>query len=164
MPKTKAENRKGILVVFEEEGGLDVSSVDASDFSVDGNTPVSVTVVDVFEDSKGNPSAKNRKAQEVFLLMGSNLASDGKSANGDRLEVALTGTVRDIAGNSANSSDPAIIADGIPPKVTVVVDDADRFDQESVKVKVTVDETLNGAPEITLYVQQSTGSAQVSLR
>ena len=62
MPKTKAENRKGILVVFDEEGGLDVSSVDASDFSVDGKTPTSVTVVDVFEDSKGNPSAKNRKA------------------------------------------------------------------------------------------------------
>ena len=62
MPKTKAENRKGILVVFKEAGGLDVSTVDASDFSVDGKTPVSVTVVDVFEDNIGNPSAKKRKA------------------------------------------------------------------------------------------------------
>ena len=160
MPKLNSENRKGILVVFDEEGGLDVSSVDASDFSVDGNTPVSVTVVDVFEDSTGNPSAKNRKAQEVFLLMGYNLASDGKSSDGDRLEVVLTGTVRDIAGNAANSSDPAVIADGIPPAVTVVVDDADGFDEDSVKVKVTVDETLNGAP--TLFVQESTGSTKVT--
>ena len=88
--------------------------------------------------------------------MGSNLPSDGKDSDGDRLEVVLTGTVRDIAGNSANSSDPAVIADGIPPAITVVVDDADGFDQESVKVKVTVDETLNGAP--TLLRPESTGS------
>ena len=65
----KAENRKGVLVTFEEAGGLDVSTVDPSDFSVDGNTPVSVTVVDVFEDTKADPSSKKRKPQEVFLIM-----------------------------------------------------------------------------------------------
>ena len=170
LPKKQAENRKGILVAFDEEGGLDVSSVDASDFSVDGNTPVSVTVVDVFEENKGNPSAKKRKPQEVFLLMGSNVASDGRDADGDRLEVALTGTVRDVAGNSANSSDPAAVRDGIPPAITVVVDDPDAFDQDAVTVKITVDETLNGAPTLMVYessgsggaVNETTGSATVN--
>ena len=46
---------------------MDVSTVDATDFSVDGVTPVSVTVVDVFEDSQPDPSSSARRPQEVFL-------------------------------------------------------------------------------------------------
>ena len=152
--RTKSESRKGILVVFEEAGGLDVSTVDASDFSVDGQTPRSVTVVDISEDSKSSPDSKKRKAQEVFLVMGSNLPSDGKNSDGAKLEVSLTGTVRDIAGNAA-SSGSAKLADGIPPAITVVIDDADRFDQESVTVTVTVDETLDGAPNLRVRRSES---------
>ena len=113
-PKKRAEQRKGLLVVFEESGGLDVSTVDASDFSVDGQTPRSVTVVDVIEDNKQDPSSKNRKPQEVFLLMASNLASDGRDSDGEKLQVSLTGNIQDRAGNSANS-DSIELADGIPP-------------------------------------------------
>ena len=154
-PATKGENRKGILVTFDEAGGLDVSTVDPSDFSVNGATPTSVTVVDVFEDTKADPDAKVRKPQEVFLTMANNLASNGKDANGDKLEVSLTGTIRDVAGNAASTGSEEL-ADGIPPKITVVIDDADRFDQESIVVKVTVDETLNSAPKLTVRRSEST--------
>ena len=140
------ENRKSVLVVFKEAGGLDVSSVDASDFSVNGDTPTSVTVVDVLEDSEANPSSADRRAQEVFLTMGSNLASDGKNSDGGKLEVTLTGTVRDIAGNSAGSG-TVQLQDGIPPAITVVVDDADLFAKKKLTVEVSVDETLKEAPE-----------------
>ena len=148
----KSENRKGILVVFNEEGGLDVGSVDATDFTVDGQTPTSVTVVDVIEDSKSNPDSKTRRPQEVFLLMAANLPSDGKDGDGNRLEVVLSGTIRDVAGNGASSA-TVPLADGIPPRITVVIDDADRFDQEEITVTVSVDETLLAAP--TLTVRQS---------
>jgi hypothetical protein len=158
MPRTKAENRKGILVVFDEAGGLDVSSVDASDFSVDGQTPTSVTVVDVIEDSEENPSSSDRRAQEVFLTMGSNLPSNGKNSDGAKLEVTLTGTVRDIAGNSAGSGSEEL-TDGIPPAITVLVDDADLFAQKKVTVEVAVDETLKEAPQLLVY--RSLGAATV---
>ena len=144
------ENRKSVLVVFKEKGGLDVSSVDASDFSVDGQTPTSVTVVDVIEDSKENPSSSDRRAQEVFLTMGSNLPSNGKNSDGAKIEVTLTGTVRDIAGNSAGSG-TVPLADGIPPAITVLVDDADLFAQKKVTVEVAVDETLKEAPKLLVY-------------
>ena len=150
--RMKSENRRGVLVVFDEAGGLDVGSVDASDFSVDGQTPTAVTVVDVFEDSKSDPDSKKRRPQEVFLTMGSNLPSDGKDSEGNRLEVVVSGTIRDVAGNSA-SSETIALADGIPPRITVTIDDADEFDKDSVTVQVSVDETLIEAP--TLTVRQS---------
>ena len=126
-----------MLVVFDEAGGLDVSTVDATDFSVDGETPTSVTVVDVFEDSQSDPSSSGRRPQEVFLVMGSNLPSDGKDSDGNRLEVVLSGTIRDVAGNNANS-ETIRLADGIPPRITVTIDDADdvrpgRGDRECLR-------------------------------
>ena len=145
-----------MLVVFDEAGGLDVSTVDPTDFSVDGTTPSSVTVVDVFEDSQSDPSSSARRPQEVFLVMPSNLPSDGKDGDGNRLEVVLSGTIRDIAGNNANSA-TIRLADGIPPKITVTIDDADAFDQEEVTVKVAVDETLLSAP--TLEVRNSVSTS-----
>ena len=156
--RVKSENRKGILVVFDEAGGLDVSSVDATDFTIDGQTPTSVTVVDVFEDSQKDPSSSGRRPQEVFLLMGSNLPSDGKDSDNNRLEVVLSGTIKDVAGNNANSA-TIRLADGIPPRITVTIDDADMFDQEEVTVKVAVDETLLQAPTVT--VRQSTSTSLV---
>ena len=153
--RVKSENRKGILVVFDEAGGLDVSTVDATDFSVDGVTPTSVTVADVFEDSQKDPSSSGRRPQEVFLVMGSNLPSDGKDSDGNRLEVVLSGTIKDVAGNNANSA-TIRLADGIPPKITVTIDDADMFDQEEVTVKVAVDETLLSAPTLTVRRSIST--------
>ena len=152
------ENRKGVLVVFKEKGGLDVSSVDPSDFSVDGRTPTSVTVVDVIEDSKDNPTSSDRRPQEVFLTMGSNLPSNGKNADGAKLKVTLTGTVRDIAGNSAGSGSEEL-TDGIPPAITVVIDNAERFAKKKVTVEVAVDETLKEAPK--LLVSRSDGSNTV---
>ena len=156
--RVKSENRKGVLVLFDEEGGLDVSTVDATDFSVDGVTPASVTVVDAFEDSQKDPSSSRRRPQEVFLLMGSNLPSDGKDADDNRLEVTLSGTIKDVAGNNARS-DTIVLVDGIPPRITVTIDDADQFDQEEITVNVSVDETLLQAP--TLTVRQSTSTSLV---
>ncbi len=156
--RVKSENRKGVLVLFDEEGGLDVSTVDATDFSVDGVTPTSVTVVDAFEDSQKDPSSSRRRPQEVFLVMPSNLPSDGKDADDNRLEVTLSGTIRDVAGNNARS-DTIVLVDGIPPRITVVIDDADQFDQEEITVNVSVDETLLQAP--TLTVRQSTSTSLV---
>ena len=154
------ENRKGVLVVFKEKGGLDVSTVDPSDFSVDGRTPTSVTVVDVIEDSKDNPSASDRRPQEVFLTMGSNLPSNGKNSDGAKLKVTLTGTVRDIAGNSAGSGSEDL-TDGIPPAITVLVDDADLYAKKKVTVEVAVDETLKEAPELRVY--RSIGPTKLSV-
>ena len=67
----------------------------------------------------------------------------------------LSGTIKDVAGNNANS-DTVRLADGIPPKITVTIDDADAFDQEEVTVKVAVDETLLAAPTLTVRRSEST--------
>jgi len=87
-----------ISVVFD--GALDQSSVDLTDFTVDGNTPLAIETY---------AGATTR----VFLKVAS---QDPAS----RPEIKLVGQVLDKAGNSADS-DTVTSADGIAPTLTVSV-------------------------------------------
>lgn len=158
-------SRTGVLVVFDEKGGLDVDTVEPSDFLVNGLVPVSSVLVDVVEDSKAAPDSKKRRPQEVFLKMGSNLPSDGKDAAGDKIEVQLMGTVNDRAGNAAKlataCSGGCPIDDGIPAKLTVTVDTA--YTQDDLVVTVASDETLASTPEISVTYQDTKAGALSSV-
>ncbi len=102
-----------------------------------------------------NPSSSARRPQEVFLVMGSNLPSDGKDATATglrcvdrhhpRTSPATTPTRRPSGWRTASR-----------PRITVTIDDADAFDQEEVTVKVAVDETLLSAPTLTVRRSIST--------
>ena len=144
-----AAGSKGILVLFDEAGGLDVDSVDPTDFIVDGEAPASVLVVDILEDSEVTPSSIGRRPQEVYLTMGSNIVSNKKP------KVTLSGSIKDVAGNSADSV-TITVADGLPPKFTVSLNRT--YDDKDVTITVTADETLLAAPVLFLDRQTSTTS------
>jgi hypothetical protein len=137
---------KNILVLFDEAGGLDVDSIDPSDFTVDGLVPTSAIVVDILEDSEVTPSSSSRRPQEVYLTMGDSIASNKKP------KIALVGTVKDVAGNTADA-DTVTAVDGMPPKFTITV--SKDYDEKDSTITITVDETLVSAPVLTLTAQAS---------
>lgn len=137
---------KNILVLFDEAGGLDADTIEPSDFTVDGLVPTSAIVVDILEDSEVTPSSSSRRAQEVYLTMGDSIASNKKP------KVALVGTVKDIAGNTADA-DTVTAVDGMPPKFTIAV--SKDYDEKDSTITITVDETLVSAPTLSLDTQAS---------
>jgi len=143
----KSAGGKGILVLFDETGGLDVDTVDPSDFTVSGVNPAAVLVVDILEDSELTPSSSSRRPQEVYLTMTDTIASNKKP------KVVLAGTVKDVAGNTADSVTVTAV-DGMPPKFTVTLNRT--FSKKDVTVTVTSDETLLTAPVLTIYEQTGT--------
>ena len=107
-------NRKAIAVTFtdggpdaaEEDGGLDGTTVDDSDFRVDvGNQ--SMDIADVTWDEA--------LPKMVFITLENELAGD------DEPTVRLVGPVDDIAGNSTGTGEVEA-SDGIAPTLTVSVD------------------------------------------
>jgi len=139
--------RKNLLVIFEEAGGLDTASVDASDFTVVGGSVISAVVVDVLEDSKTAPSSTARRPQEVYLTLADNLASDAKP------KVAVVGTIKDVAGNTADTA-TVTAADGIPPKFSLSMNRT--YHKKDATVTITTDETLLAAPTVTVTKQIAT--------
>ena len=145
----RSANSRSVMVLFHEKGGLNVDTVAPTDFLVGGQVPASVLVVDIVEDSKVNPSSSVRRPQEVFLTMTSGLASNSKPS------VTLSGSVQDVAGNTAVSG-TIRLADGLPPRFTVTTNRT--YDDSDVTITVTADETLLSAPTLTLYTQKSSSS------
>jgi hypothetical protein len=148
--KAKKADRKSAVAVFVEAGGLDVGSLNPSDFTVNGIVPIAALVVDVLEDSKAAPDAVARRPQEVFLTMAADLPSDGKDTAGNAIKVAVTGEVKDVAGNVA-SFKSVDAADGIPPKLTVTSDKP--FTLKELTLTVTSDETTGATPTLSIKAQ-----------
>lgn len=139
--------RKNVLASFEEAGGLDSATIEPADFTVAGSTVTGVTVVDILEDSETAPSSTARRPQEVFLTLSDDLASDAKP------KVSIVGTIKDVAGNAADTA-TVKAADGIPPKFTLSMNR--DFHKKDATVTVTTDETLLAAPTITVTKQTAT--------
>ena len=119
-----ADDPNSILVVFSEE--LDESTVEDSDFTVEGT---SVTDVQV-------------EGENVFLTVSSELAPD------EEPDVELVGSVRDVAGNRQTSGEDTA-EDGIAPTLTVEITGGNRsVTNDDIKVTITANEDV-GTPKVT---------------
>lgn len=116
-------------------GGLDAASVVPGDFSVEGQVPTAVQVVDI---------GAGTKPLDIFLTLGTDLTS-GATPN-----VSIVGSVLDKAGNSLGAG-LVKATDGLGPKLTATLDK--DLATGNVKVSITTDELLVAAPTITLGAQ-----------
>ena len=119
-----AADRTSIRVIFNED--LDGTTVQATDFTVEGVAPVAA---EWFADA----------ASSVFLTV-------PEMAANDKPKVALVGDVSDKAGNVVASLDEETAVDGIAPKI--IVDPSPLLDDNEVAIDVTSDEPLLTAPDI----------------
>jgi hypothetical protein len=146
-------SKKGVLVVFDEKGGLDAGTVEPSDFTVGGVAPVAALTVDILEDSEISPYSGSRRPQEVFLTMGDNLATNAKP------RVTLVGTVKDVAGNAAASA-TVYAADGLPPSLSMSASTA--YTNYKATVTISSDETLLTGPTFMSGATADTLAAQTN--
>ena len=125
-----------VLVKFNES--LDASSVEASDFEVNDNTPVSA---DVYGGNKKN----------VFLTVSADLAPNSQP------KVELVGQVEDLAGNRQTSGKVDDANDGIAPTLTVSLEGGMRpVTNGSVKVMVSSDEEVS-TPSVAFQKVEDSG-------
>ena len=125
--------RTSLRVIFNED--LDGTTVQATDFTVDGVAPVAAQ----WFDADGTTADPGRRS--VFLTV-PEMAANAKP------KVALVGDVTDQAGNSVASLDEETAVDGIAPKI--IVDPSPLLDDNEVAIDVTSDEPLLTAPFITV--------------
>ena len=150
--------KNSVLVVFSE--GLDASSVSASDFEVNGATPVDAAVYNVKvrqdDDGKDNYDGDSKlhdgstldaglERGYVFLT----LASDMKPSATPK--VALVDAVLDLAGNELDSAAVDSATDRIAPTLTVSIVEGSRpATRDKVNLKITSDENV-GTPTATFH-------------
>ena len=153
----KAE-KNSVLAVFSES--LDAKSVSASDFEVNGATPVDAVVYNVKvrqdDDGKDNYDGDSKlhdgstldaglERGYVFLA----LASDMKPSATPK--VALVDAVLDLAGNELDSAAVNAATDRIAPTLTVSIVEGSRpATRDKVNLKITSDENV-GTPTATFY-------------
>ena len=126
-----------VLVKFNEN--LDASSVEASDFEVNDNTPVSA---DVYGGNKMN----------VFLTLSADLAPNSQP------KVELVGQVEDLAGNRQTSGNVDDANDGIAPTLTVSLEGGMRpVTNGSVKVMISSNEEV-GTPSVAFQMVDDSGA------
>ncbi len=131
---TKARNTS-IRVIFNE--ALDGTSIQSSDFRVDGSIP---SAAEWFAD----------RSESVFLTVGALTASQ-------KPQVVVAGDIRDQAGNGLSSLTINAADDGIAPTITTTVTPA--LDTTRVNIDVSSNETLITPPTITVNgVGQPTAS------
>ena len=150
---TKA-NKSSVLAVFNEY--LDVTSVSANDFEVNGSTPTdasayNVTVrmgtdtsVDNYAtyDATDHVTDSSEKRGYVFLRLASDLKADADP------KVELVGEVLDLAGNEQDTGNVDAL-DRIAPTLTVTIDEGSRpVTKDKVNLRITSDETV-GKPTVT---------------
>lgn len=139
--KTNTDPTKGkanmILVRFSE--ALDASTVEASDFEVNDNTPSSA---EVFSGQKRN----------VFLTLSTDLSPNAEP------KVELVGTVEDLAGNRQTSGTVDEAEDGIAPTLTVMLEGGSRpVTKGDIKVTVTANEDV-GTPSVVARMVDDSGA------
>ena len=134
--ETEAKNnREWVRVVFGLGDGtapLDPESVAATDFTVDGATPLDAVV-----------NAKKQDTQVVGSLV---YLQVGEMDTNERPTVRLTGEVRDKAGNLRTDGTVTNIADGLAPVLTVTP--SAKIDDRSVTITVTSSERLGLNPSV----------------
>ena len=171
--REEVNDSSAILVVFSNEGnGLDTSSIDKSDFAVEGNT-----VVDVIHPNKKKGKAASGGGcdgdtgihmpddndcidtrNRVYLVLASPLGDN------ETPEVEVRGPIRDTAGNTNDvTTDDAF--DRIGPSLTVSVSTDTEASgrplaKEEITVRVTAGEPLIRNPR--LFVVQLDANGRVA--
>jgi len=149
---------ESIKVIFNES--VDVDTVEAADFHVDGVVPASVSIGGI-NDSDANCLAGTGSAcdknEAVYLKMGTALLPDAKP------KIEMVGTIKDLAGNSLKPATGKTVAD------TVTATDGQKptITDELLTVKVgTLADLLDTKEETTLTWTSSeklSGSSTVVL-
>ena len=144
----KSNKKTSIQVKFTEK--LDSLTVSASDFIVDGLTPLdalvfsSTTVADL--------------SQSVFLTVSADMAPDAKP------KVAVVTGISDPAGNTQQTISAVTSKDGIAPTFTVVTVDK-TLTNKGIRVDISSDESLSGnEPTVELYKKGDTSVAEHTLK
>jgi len=127
-PAEASDKNTSVVLIFNEN--IDGTTVQASDFLVDGVQPVTA-----FHTS----SAKTK----VYLELGTAIASDKKPV----VKMGAAGAVSDEAGNTTNTGS-VTASDKIAPSFTVTLDST--LTKKNVVVTVSADEPISGAPTITV--------------
>ena len=127
-PAEGSNKATSVVLIFNEN--IDGTTVQASDFLVDGVQPVSA-----FHTT----SAKTK----VYLELGTAIAADKKPV----VKMGAAGAVSDLAGNTTNTGS-VTASDKIAPTFTVSLDAT--LTKKNVVVTVSSDEPISGAPIINV--------------
>ncbi|MBI4337543.1 MAG: hypothetical protein HY683_06930 [Chloroflexi bacterium] len=119
--------------------GLDPATVEPSDFTVDGQVPLAVQVIDLPNESLDPP--QRLRPLNVFLTLPAAMASDARPT------VALVGQVSDLASN-ATAAGQVVADDGLGPQLSLSLDRA-LAGQQAV-LTITANEPLAAPPTVTL--------------
>ncbi len=151
-------NREWVRVAFSLGDGtapLDPDSVQATDFTVDGATPLEAVV--------------NAKVQATQVVGSVVYLRVGEMDTNDRPTVRLTGEVRDKADNPRTDGTVSNVVDGLAPVLTVTP--SAEIANKSVTITVTSSERLGLNPSVGLTTakpvkgtEASTTSLPVSLQ
>ena len=138
-PAEGSDKNTSVVLIFNEN--IDGTTVQASDFLVDGVQPVTA-----FHTT----SAKTK----VYLELGTAIAADKKPV----VKMGAAGAVSDLAGNTTNTGS-VTAADKIAPSFTVTLDAT--LTKKNIVVTVSSDEPISGAPIINVGALK--GGANTSL-
>ena len=138
-PAEASDKNTSVVLIFNEN--IDGTTVQASDFLVDGVQPVSA-----FHTT----SAKTK----VYLELGTAIAADKKPV----VKMGAAGAVSDLAGNTTNTGS-VTAADKIAPTFTVTLDAT--LTKKNIVVTVSSDEPISGAPIINVGALKGGASSSV---
>jgi hypothetical protein len=133
-------NREWLRVSFNLGTGtapLDSSTVSATDFTVDGATPLDVKV-----------NAKTQGDDDEFVKGSAVYLQVGEMDTDARPTVKLVGQVRDMAGNPRTDGTVSNLLDGLAPVLTVTP--SAEIANKSVTITVTSSERLGLNPSVGL--------------
>ena len=138
-PAEASNKATSVLLTFSED--MDGTTVQASDFLVDGVQPVTA-----FHTTK----AKTK----VYLELGTSIASNKKPV----VKMGAAGAVSDLAGNTTNTG-TVTASDAIAPTFTVTLDAT--LTKKNVIVTVAADEPISGAPIINVGALKGGGATSL---
>ena len=165
--KTEYRANKGsvesVLVIYNEH--IDASTVSASDYEVDGDTPNSVEVRNVTvrqdDDTKaepkydGNSKVKGDDVTDPGQKRGYVFLSVDEIDPDDEPEVDQIGDISDLAGNRLSDPDDVDATDRVAPTLTVMIVGGDRpVTNDEIMVTITSDEGI-GTPKVTYHLVQA---------
>ena len=140
-PEEATGDNTAVKVTFSEI--LDASSVDASDFTVDGDEPSAATPGTKVDDD-------NDFRMNVYLTV-SELDPDAKP------DVQVVDEIEDLAGNELDTDDEQdserMASDKLSPAITVTVSAALLVEDDEVKVTIDSNEKLSTSAGVAASVQ-----------
>ena len=131
--------RNSIMLGFDDQSGLDASTVTNSAFSVAGNTVMSVLLID---SSKETDDDNVEDLALVFLTLGEDLGPS------DTPKVSLAvGVIKDKAGNAMTEDVTSLsTTDRLGPALTLSSSAA--LSKDTITITIEADEDLAGLPEL----------------